>query len=251
MEGEGVASRCKPSPDNHDERKRKKNKMKKLLLATALCALAAPAYAGPVTLLSVGLPDPQAFDAGTELGYSYYDGPVELTTQDGTTLSKFLAYCVDLNHVLHSDLYTYGDLTENGAGVSLTQAQSNRIGQIAIAGFAAEGLPTPDGTFAAAAQLAIWDVAYGVAPTFLNEAADPGLTFDFNFLMSPAFQTNTGTYATAFIPTDWPGTGASQEMVIGLEVSTPELSTWAMMGAGFALMGAFSWKRRRTPRYAV
>lgn len=219
--------------------------MKKLLFAAAaLCALAAPAYASSVTLLSVGTPDPQAFNAGTELGYSYYTGPVLLTTTDGT----FLAYCVDLNHVLHGDTYNYGNLVNNGAGVSLTQAQSNRIGQIAIAGFAAEGLPTPDGIFAAAAQLAIWAIAYGVTPT-LNEGGDPGITADFNFLMGSAFTTNTGTYATAFIPTDWPGSGASQLMVIGLESSIPEPSTWIMMGAGFGLLGLVGWKKR--PRYVV
>ena len=148
-------------------------KVKKLLLAAALCTLCAPAYA--VTLIGIGTPDPDAFDAGTVNGYSYYDGPVLLTTTDGVDTTSFLAYCVDLNHELHGQDYSFGDLKEAGNAVSLTQAELNRIGRIAVAGFAAEGLPTPDGVFAAAAQLAIWSIAYSTTPTFFNTAQDPAI----------------------------------------------------------------------------
>jgi PEP-CTERM motif/Thioester domain len=219
------------------------------LSAAFIAALSFRAHAADLTVNGYSLPDPDALDAGTVDGYSYYDGPVLLDTSQG----GILAYCVDLNHELHGQDYNFADLTESGAGVVLTQAQSNRIGQIAIAGFAAEGLPTPDGQLAAAAQLAIWSIAYNTTPTFFNTVQDPNIVSDFNFLMGPDFTHNTGTYATAIIPVGgWPqSTGVSQEMVIGLNAGTvPEPSTWAMMVAGFALIGALGW-RKRTARYAI
>jgi Thioester domain/PEP-CTERM motif len=222
--------------------------MKMLLVTTAaLCALAAPAYAADLTVYGYSTPDAAAFDAGTVDGYSYYDGPVLLNTSQG----GILAYCVDLNHELHGQDYNFANLTESGAGVTLTQAESNRIGRIAIAGFAAEGLPTPDGQFAAAAQLAIWSIAYNTTPTFFNTTQDPNIITDFNFLMGSAFE-GGGNYATAIIPTGgWPGSSAaSQEMVIGLQAGVPEPSTWAMLISGFGLMGVFGW-RKRTARYAI
>ncbi len=223
--------------------------MKKFLLAALLAGVSTSA--GAVTLYGYDTPDADAFNAGTINGYSYYDGPVLLKTSDG----NFLAYCVDLNHELHGQDYTYGNLTEAGNGVSLTEAQSNRIGRIAIAGFAAEGLSTPDGVFAAAAQLAIWSIAYNTTPTFLNESQDPGLTTDFNFLMSATFtDTPKGPWATAFIPNgNWPDdTSLSQEMVIGLQtpvtLSTPEASTWTMALMGFGLVSfAGLYKTRKAP----
>ena len=227
--------------------------MIKKLLASGIVALglASSANANDITILSVSTPDAAAFGAGTVNGYSYYDGPVSLHVVDhtqGDVERDILAYCADLNHVLQSNVnYSFGLLTETGNGTPLSAADSNRIGRIAIAGFAAMGLPTPDGVFAAAAQLAIWSIEYGVAPSFLNEGSDPGITADFAFLDGPAFQGLGNLRATTIIPDgDWPGnTALSQQMVIGLAVGTPEPSTWGMALIGFASVGVLALRRRR------
>ncbi len=98
-----------------------------------------------------------------------------------------------------------------------------------------------DGIGAAAAQLAIWSIAYGVAPTSFNEGQDPGVTADFNYFTTESF--SGAGLAEVLIPTDnWPTNGsASQQMVIGV----PEAKTWIMLLAGFGMMGAMGYRKAR------
>lgn len=217
--------------------------MKRILLTVALCALAAPAFAYDIHVTGYDLPDnPDAFGAGTILGYSYYDGPVNLHVEGGPDI---IAYCGDLNHVLHADYYNYGLLTENGLGNPISELLSNRIGHLASAGFAA--LAVNDGQLAAADQLLIWSLEYGVPEGSIsfNTGLDPNIQSDFDFLAGLSFA-NTGR-ATVIIPEGyWPGNpDLSQQMVIGFSTGVPEPSTWAMGLMGFGLVGALGWRRSR------
>ena len=229
--------------------------MKKLLLAAAaVCALAAPANA--FQLISTTLSDvPTAYNAGTVLGYSYYDGPVLLHTDIAAPFSDFESYCVDLNHFLQSNQsYHFGKLTTDGNGNPITELQSYMIGKIAIAGIADTNLPTPDQDFDAAAQLAIWAIEYNTTATGFKDVAIQNdyntLYGEFNNPLAKDFN-----WATAVIPdSPWPGGGewgSSQMMVVGLETGgVPEPSTWAMGLIGFGVMaGLAAFNRRKAARY--
>jgi hypothetical protein len=141
--------------------------MKELLFSAALCAFAAPAYAGPlITVTGYSTPDGQGFNdvTTTAMGaadtpYSYYTGPVVFTLSDNTNLT---VYCVDLNHFLQSSgTYMLTPLMFNGEGQSISEFDSNRIGHIAAIGAAAWAAGGTDNLdMAAAAQAAIWDISY-------------------------------------------------------------------------------------------
>jgi hypothetical protein len=142
--------------------------------------------------------------------------------------------CADITHDLRSSDYEYGILDHNGFGAPISQALSNRIGHIAELGF-----NSADGLLASAAQLAIWSLEYGVAPTFFNTTVHS----DFDTLLGDVFA-NNGQYATALIPEGgWPeNPNASQQMVLGV-AAVPEASTWAMMVMGFAGLGFAAFRR--------
>ena len=214
--------------------------MKKLLISTAVAlglvpaTLASRAHAADITVTGYSLPDGAAYSAGTVDGYNYYDGPVTLQT----TAGDINVYCADLNHWLQSNVgYNYGFLTENGAGNSISEFTSNRIGHIA-----ALGLASPDGDVEAAAQLAIWSVEYNTSATGF---ADTAIQNDYNSLIGETFA-NTG-YARVLIPAgNWPSdTSLSQMMVVGTSSTVPEPSTWAMGLMGFAMMAGLAAFNRR------
>ena len=225
--------------------------MKKLLFSAALCALAAPAYAGPqITVTDYSTPDGQGSNdvTTTAIGaadtpYSYYTGPVVFTLSDNSNLT---VYCVDLNHVLQSSgTYMLTSLMFNGEGQSISEFDFNRIGHIAAIGsaaLAAGGIDNLD--LAAAAQAAIWDISYDMdSPTSVT--ADSVIAGDIAQLLGKSFA-NVG-YATAVQPfgQDWPtNTSAGQEMVVGFASGVPEPSTWAMGVIGFAMLGAVGWRKR-------
>lgn len=219
--------------------------LKKYLLAAALAGAACtPAAASNITYDSYSTPDGASFNSVTttangasDTPYSYYTGPITFQLHGGGTLT---VYCSDLNHILAgSGTYSMGILDHNGEGQTITEFDSNRIGHIAALGEA-------DLTFgdpihlddAAAAQEAIWQIAYGSDnPTFSTSNAI--ISNEVNQFLSDHFQ-NTG-YASALVPLDPMN---NQLMVVGAG-SVPEPSTWAMGIIGFAVMGAFGWKRHK------
>ena len=215
--------------------------MRVLLLATALASLSPiAAYAANVTVTGYDTPDPDAFNAGTVNGYSYYDGPVILHTSQG----DIIAYCADLQHELHAQDYTFGLLTTRGDGTPISTALSSRLGHLASAGFAA--FQTNNDDLAAAVQLAIWSLEYNTTAT---NFANSTIAADFSLAESWSFQ-NTG-YATELIPVGgWPDNSSlSQGMVVGFAAGAPEPSTWAMGLMGFAGIAELSlFSRRKTTR---
>ena len=213
--------------------------MNKLLFATALAGVAfgvTNAGAKTITYDSYSTPDSEAFNSVTttannapDTPYSYYTGPISFALHEGGTL---LAYCVDLNDILRgSGTFYVGVLDHNGANQQISEFDSNRIGHIAALGFAAlQFNDTQHLDLAAAAQAAIWDIAYGIdnASSF---STTPFIEADLNNFLSDHFA-DTG-FATAFIPND----GYANQMMVGVTTSVPEPSSWALMLSGFGLMG--------------
>ncbi len=221
--------------------------MKKLLLTSALAlGLAAPAYAGDITITGINLNDPQAFGAGTVNGYSYYDGPIDLSVQGQSDIE---VYCADLNHELHDAVYHYGLLKENGLGVALTIQQSDIIGKIAEAGFADLLASTFLGNeAAAAAQLAIWSIEYNTLPTSF---ANGDIETDFWGLYGTTPDAHPQWAEVIIANGAWPGNSdLSQQMVVGFG-GVPEPSTWAMMLLGFAGLGYAALRRAGKPSVAA
>ena len=218
--------------------------MKKVLLAGAMFAsLSVPALAGNVVITGYSTPDNDAFNVATttaagasDTPYSYYTGPVVFSVQGGPDVT---VYCVDLNHYLSSGTYKTGALDHNGEGQTISEFDSNRIGW--IAGIGAEALTHADTShqlLAAAAQAAIWDIAYDTdSPTSVSGNAL--FTTDLTALLGDVFADKG--YANALIPVDPLN---NQEMVMGFAASTPELSTWGMGILGFGAVGVLALRRR-------
>ena len=159
-------------------------------------------------------------------GWGGYTGVISVTTSGGNT---FTTFCTDLDHYLQTGTpYTIGALTENGQGAAISEATSSAIGQIAYAGVHGNN------DTQVAAQAAIWVLAYsGPSDTiYATNFSDAAQLADYTYFTTHSYA-DLG-YAEALIPGgDWPGNGASQELVIG----APEPSTWAMMALGFAGLG--------------
>jgi PEP-CTERM motif len=179
-------------------------------------------------------------DGATDTPYSYYTGPVVSSLDGGGSLT---VYCVDLNHFLAgSGMYTTGILDHNGEGQTITEFDSNRIGHIAAIGAAALGInDTAHQDLAAAAQAAIWDIAYDMDNPH-SVTGDMAFSKDLSDLLFDPFA-NVG-YATALLV---PAGVDNQEMVTGFAASAPEPSTWAMMLLGFAGLGYAGFRRTRQP----
>jgi hypothetical protein len=193
-----------------------------------------------ITVTNYSLPDSDSFSSVTTNGYSYYTGPIVLST----TIGSLTVYCADLNHDIYGGTtytYAYGALKENGLGDPLSQPLSNKLGQIADIGKSALAHGNDD--LAAAAQAAIWGLEYGTTPSF----ADPTGTIatDYSGLLAATYH-NDGAWGVALIPVGegWPGNlSATQQMVVGV----PEPSTWALILLGFAGLGFVGYRSRRAP----
>lgn len=237
--------------------------IKKLCLtATFAICIAAPASADTYTVNNAfaasGVPSFSFSVAGGPNNGAYsngYAGPLWLDTAEGSAAGgkDLLVYCVDLNHYDTTGLpktYSTGNLTAvSGLPVGTTdpltspvQQTSNLIGRIAADGLLNYGV---DNYKAAAAQLAIWHLAYpGVAITI----GDATVLADYNAYIGLSGNP-TGNYAKGLTPdAPWPNAGNPQAYVMGLASSNtppvPELSTWGMMILGFVGIGFIAYRRR-------
>jgi hypothetical protein len=220
--------------------------MKRFLLSTvAALGLASAAHATNISYDSYSTPDSVAFNlatttatGATDTPYSYYTGPVVFSLTGGGSLT---AYCVDLNHFLASSgMYTTGLFDHNGEGQAISEFDSNRIGHIALLGAAALGLGTNAGNLiAAAAQAAIWDIAYAVDGA-TTTSSNSLFNTDLSDFLGDHF--TGGGYATALLV---PAGDDNQLMVTGLAAGAPEPSTWAMGIIGFAVLGFMGYRKSR------
>ena len=210
--------------------------------------LVAPAAASEVTVTNYQTVDTDGLSGFSIGGYSYYAGPILLET----TMGNILAYCGDLYHTLQAgSMYSYGDLTGNGQGDTLLDAQKGQVGALVTLGLNAWN--QGDGSKAAAAQLAIWTVEYGFDhDTIANTISDGTERGDFLDLLTTSL-TNDGTDARALIPVGSSDGSISQQMLVGNApgqvAAVPEPSTWAMMILGFAGVGFMAYRRKSKPAF--
>ena len=150
------------------------------------------------------------------------------------------AWCLDV------DAFLAGSGTVGLLPFTLTNADSGLPGvptnlsatQLGVIGWLVDiGDHTSDATLQGAIQVAIWSEEYGNAFTY--DPISGAFTTDVANDLSTAQADYTGHgLAPLSLTLLVPGAGvSSQTLVFGSAI--PETSTWAMMGAGFALMGLF------------
>lgn len=227
----------------------------RFILRSALAAsalLAAPVFAiTDVHIDSAGIYSPGrvvvSFPTGTK---SEYSALINFTANrpDGPTFD-LIGFCVDLYHDIYVNVgsqrvtsldYHRGELTTDSNGFTLSNQQVKLIGGLATLGFGIARSNDAD-RFAklAAVQQAIWTIEY------------PTLTFDgtgglagqqaFAEAFLAAAPTLKGQ-AHAFYANDL----ATQGFVVA---GVPEPASWALMIAGFGLVGVSV--RRRVPAATV
>jgi len=144
-----------------------------------------------------------------------------------------IVFCDDLQHDVYvsggqSLAYDYALVTVDGFGNALTEATSNRMGQIADIGRAAYLGGDENG--AIAAQAAIWSIEYGAA------VSSTDATIQADILSDLLVADNGHGFALGIVSEN-----GTQNQIIGV---VPEPATWAMMMLGLFGLGAALRKRR-------
>jgi hypothetical protein len=233
--------------------------MKKLLLATAFCALAAPAYADTtayhVGATSDGGPGGDPNDIATNVMFFIADNP---NKDEAGPLTIFFAVPEG-----EADP-TISKITYNGgsAGLPFTgPVELTNLGDYTAA--SGKDFYTFVGCTACNNSLNFVNFTAGQADTTLPSAPTAYdvfkavVTVDFtgkDFIDVQGLFAE-GTYIAPLsgegVDTSFTNAGLiTSGNVINPVISAPEPSTWAMLISGFALMGLFGW-RKRTARYAL
>lgn len=206
--------------------------MKKLLLMTvAIGLLAAPAMAFTVT--DVEMPYNDTLDLTAPVSVEAYVGQDVLTTSIGT----IDAWCIDMYHDINlgggqSLPYSIGTITDNGAGLPLSNLQILEISGLMTYGDA-QMVTAPSNDVSAAIQLAIWTVEY---PTFAYTGGDPDLSALLANDLSLAPGLASGSTGFALIPLN------GQQ---GLAMADPVPEPISIAVFGSALLGLGVARRRR------
>jgi hypothetical protein len=231
--------------------------MKRLLLATALAtAFGAPAMAADTAIIIWNTADPLGAETATG------------TTQASILSSNLDGITVSVSSVLKGT--NPNDLTEANINIDNTTGTVQTLKIIAGAngyagpttGFTLTGtigatLGGSDlvGQFFADATNSLNGQSLSVTGTLLDSFNSGALTgpqsFSFNGAGLDALLAPYGL-AEELTLTLQPGASVFvQGVSMDAVNAVPEPSTWAMLIAGFGLIGALGWKRKRTPRFAV
>jgi hypothetical protein len=211
--------------------------LKKLLIgaaaATALIGAASSASAAQVLVSDVGVLDWDTVAVGGH-GNEVATGIIFNNTD--------LVFCVDLEHninVTHYNpplVFDKGLLTVNGAGGAISEADSNRIGQLADLGQRFRNMGAPDLVYKLEGiQAAIWSIEY-------NTTAVSGIAAVNSYIAQFLTVQDNGRGRASALIAHGPGAPGVQNMVTG---GVPEPATWTMLIGGFGLAGAALRRRRR------
>ena len=166
------------------------------------------------------------------------------TMQPGGAPATFLSYCIDITKTLSTGTFNI---------VSLSSVFSNPIKAAQLTALVTSkdalitGTTQGDKNISAAIQLAVWEIINETASTYSLTAGSfqATLTDASAFSLAQGYLSNLGS--TMAVPNRqlqvlYSQTNQSQIYVSGV----PEPATWAMMIAGFGMIGAGMRSRRRT-----
>jgi hypothetical protein len=217
--------------------------MNHLALAAALAvAVAAPAAATTTfNITSAGVFNTADVSVGSS---GYLGGSFRLVGTRGSQPFDVYGFCVDLAHTIGVGInsmapvdlvYVFDDLTTAPGGGPLSAAQLNQMNGLAFLGFKLLQAGTdPDlGTKLPAIQALIWETEYNQLATSSN----PGVQAQIDAIraLAPSLK------GSAFYIRPADGRPVTQGLFIS---DVPEPATWAMLIAGFGLVG-FAARRRR------
>lgn len=222
-------------------------------LGVALAAITAvPAAAvQPVTITSTGIYNPGTVDATVGgATHSEYSAPLTFTGKSlAATAFDAIGFCVDLPHVIsvgiNSQLnqtlnYHVAPLTQNGYGDALSSTQVREITGLASLGFSiTKGTASDKPAQLAAIQQAIWTIEY---PTSTFTATGPYAATQAEYAAKFVAE---APQLSGFARTIIADNGTTQAQITNVG-GVPELASWAMMVAGFGLIGAAARSRRMT-----
>ena len=204
----------------------------------ALSLAATSANAADMTLLSLSFNSPSTVNVN---GQNVYLGEATFTADVGGKSATFGAFCVDIYHDItigaldlpydQSTLITdsHGVLSGiNGAPVSLSTAEE-------IGGLADYGLRSTDLITQEAVQALIWE---DLGATLTNFGANGAAIQQEITNLETLDPKSNGRPDTIY---------AVNGLTQGFTTGVPEPATWAMMLAGFAVLGAALRQQRRKP----
>ena len=225
-------------------------RMKFLGMAAVAAAVAAPAAAvQPVTITSAGIYNPGNVNAtvgGTTK--SEYAVPLTFTgSNSGKAIADFIGFCVDLPHAIYVNVgsqlketlaYHVAPLTQDGYGNALSSTQVREITGLARLGFTiAKGSATDAPAQLAAVQQAIWTVEY---PTSTFTATGPYAAAQAGYA---ATFLHEAPHLSGFARNIVSDSGSTQGQITNVG-GVPEPASWALMLAGFGIVGAAARSRR-------
>ena len=216
-------------------------------LAAATFAATSALAGQPITITSAGIYNPGNVSA-TVNGQTMTEFAVPLTfTGSSLAHATFdaLGFCVDLPHLIYVGLgsqlqetlhYTVSPLTNDGYGNTLTGQQVHEISGLAALGFGIAGGNASDKPAQLAAiQQAIWTIEYPTA----------------TFVATGPYAAAQATYAAQFVAQAPTLRGYARNIVSidGVQgqitniADVPEPATWAMLVAGFGIVGLATRRR--------
>jgi hypothetical protein len=237
------------------------------LLTSALLAIGAAALpsaaAASVNITGIALNDGYyvgnlALDnVGTANDFSVNNvgvGRITLTGTDTVTSAavKFSGYCIDIMDFLHTGLF---DIVPLAAYSPLNATQKAQLLTLVSNADPLLTAGSPNADVSAAIQLAIWEIVYETSGTF---NAGAGV---FKATTATSAVNLANTYLGNVTGGSWTAksgyalntlvsiNGANQEQLFLTAV--PEPATWAMMIAGFGLVGGALRSQRRQARAAL
>ena len=209
--------------------------------ALAMCVIA-PAAALTVTNVEINTSSQYrafAHDAVDKVNHYVVGGEYQLTVKDAKGVHIEDAFCDDFFHTMTvgaqspSITYHLGTLTTDGRGNPLSTDAARLIG-----GYAHLAVGLTDLSKLAALQYVIWHVEYpGLGYTSFNS---PTVQADYEYyLVHPVYSRNP---PRTYVSDD---TSRSQG-VIPIIGGVPEPASWALMLAGFGLIGVARRRHTRT-----